>query len=288
MHMSKKKTNKRAKGPPICRDKHALYEAAVQEVNDDIRFMRRVFARHRGRPLQFLREDFCGTAALATRWVSMNAQHRAIGVDIDPEPLDWGLRHHIHLAGEAGRRLKLIRADVLACHRPAAEAICAFNFSYFLFKTRERLRAYFASARKALKKDGMLFMDAFGGLKVMTTNKDVRSIPDAHDPFGLPMATYIYEWEHSHFDVLTHDLTCHIHFELQDGSRLNRAFTYNWRLWSLPELREILLEAGFDRVEIYTHGWDSEGESDNNWRLRKHFENEDGWLAYLVGIKDGK
>jgi len=282
--MSKQK-KQRLKTPEICRDKHTLYEAAVQEVNDDIRFMRRVFSRHRGRPLRFLREDFCGTAALATRWVSINKEHRAMGVDIDPEPLDWGLRHHIHAAGEAGRRLHLVRSDVLTCHRPAAEAICAFNFSYFMFKSREDLRAYFASARKSLKKDGMLFMDAFGGLKAMMTNKDVRKIPKPRDSYGQPVAPYIYEWEHAHFDVLTHDLTCYIHFELKDGTRMNRAFTYHWRLWTLPELREIMIEAGFDRVEIYTHGWDRHGQSNNQWKLRQHFENEDGWLAYLVGIK---
>ncbi|HMP89872.1 MAG TPA: class I SAM-dependent methyltransferase [Kiritimatiellia bacterium] len=286
--MPKGNSKNRLNAPPICHDKHALYEAAVQEVDDDINFMRRTFKRHRARPLRFLREDFCGTAKLSARWVSMHPEHRAMGVDIDPEPLDWGLRHHVHQAGEAGKRLKLVRADALMCRRPAAEAICAFNFSYFLFKTRENLRAYFASARKSLQKDGMLFMDAFGGLQAMTTNKDVRSIPDARDAFGNPMATFIYEWEHAHFDVLTHNLDCHIHFELNDGTRLDRAFTYNWRLWTLPEVREILFEAGFDRVEIYTHGWDSEGQSDNTWRLRKHYENEDGWLAYIVGIKDGR
>jgi SAM-dependent methyltransferase len=284
MRMSKKILRKKPK-PFICRDKHALYEAAVQEVNDDIKFMRRVYNRHNKRPLILLREDFCGTAVLATRWISINPAHRAIGVDIDPEPLDWGLRHHVHAAGKSGHRLKLIRSDVLACHKPKADAICAFNFSYNLFKTREQLRAYFASARKSLNNDGLLFLDAFGGLAAMTTNKDVRSIPDAVDQFGRPIAPFIYEWEHAHFDVLTHDLTCHIHFELNDGTRMDRAFTYHWRLWTLPELREILIEAGFDEVEIYTHGFDDLGESDSQWKMRKHYENEDGWLAYIVGIK---
>lgn len=284
--MSRTRPTSRRPAPPLCRDKHLLYEAAVQEVDDDIRFMRRIYARHHGRPLAFLREDFCGTAKLAARFVSMNPSHHALGVDIDPEPLDWGLRHHVHRTGEAGLRLKLLRDDVLAVHRPAADAVCAFNFSYFLFRTRESLRAYFTSARRSLKSDGLLFLDAFGGLASMTTTKDTRSIPDGHDPDGHPLPPYIYEWEHAHFDVLTHHLTCHIHFELKDGSRLDRAFTYHWRLWSLPELRELLLEAGFDRVEIYTHGFDDMGESDSRWRQRKHYENEDGWLAYLVAIKD--
>ncbi len=285
----KRKNTRVKKQPEVnCRDKHMLYEAAVQEVDDDIRFMRRIYLKHRKRDLAFLREDFCGTAALATRFVSMNRKHRALGVDIDPEPIDWGLRHHVHRAGKAGLRLNLVCSDVLDCHRPAADAVCAFNFSYFLFRTRDSLRAYFASARKSLKPDGLLFLDAFGGLAAMTTTKDVRSIPDGRDAEGRKLSPYIYEWEHAHFDVLTHHLDCHIHFELNDGSRMDKAFTYNWRLWSLPEIREILLEAGFSRVEIYTHGFDDMGESDSRWRLRKHYENEDGWLAYIVGIKDPK
>ena len=32
---------------------------------------------------------------------------------------------------------------------------------------------------------------------------------------------------------------------------LRRAFQYNWRLWSIPELREMLLAAGFHSV----HAW---------------------------------
>ncbi len=269
----------------ICRDRHILYEAAVQEVDDDIRFMRRVFKQHRGRAIRFIREDFCGTARLAARWVVMDPNHQAMGVDIDPEPLEFGRRFHLPSIGDAALRLSLVEADVMACHRPAADAICAFNFSYFLFKSREALRGYFASAHRALKRDGLLFLDAFGGLAAMTTNKDVRSIPDARHPQGPRIAPFIYEWEHAHFDVLTHDLTCHIHFELENGDRIERAFTYHWRLWTLPELRELLLEAGFNRVEIYTHGWDREGMANNRWRLRKRYENEDGWLAYLVGIK---
>ena len=267
-------------------DKHMLYEAAVQEVTDDIRFMRRIFRKHRARPLRFLREDFCGTASLACKWVSMNPEHTAMGVDIDPEPLDWGLRHNVHTIGKAGERLNLVRGDVLEVHTPRADAVCAFNFSYFLFKTRDQLRAYFASARKSLKKDGILFLDAYGGMASTTTNRDVRSIPDGVDVYGQPIPTYIYEWEHAHYNVVNHDLKAHIHFEFTDGTRIDRAFTYDWRLWTLPEIRELLLEAGFDRVEIYIHGFDENGEGDDKWVRRDHYENEDGWLAYVVGIKD--
>ena len=42
---------------------------------------------------------------------------------------------------------------------------------------------------------------------------------------------------------ITHATTCHIHFKFPDGSKLKKAFTYEWRLWTAPEIRELLLVA---------------------------------------------
>ena len=281
--MSSKK--KKTTSPVITSDKHVLYEASVQAVEHEIGFMRRIFRHHRHRDLLHLREDFCGTALLSANWVKMNAGHRALGVDIDPEPLDWGLRHHIHPLADAGRRLQLVNANVLDCAKPLTDAVCAYNFSYYLFKQREDLRAYFVHARRCLKPDGLLFLDAFGGLEAMQRAKDTRVVSDATDPFGRKIAPFTYEWEHADFDTLSHDITCHIHFVLKNGRRMEKAFTYHWRLWTLPELREILTEAGFTRVEIYTHGWTRNGEGNNNYIQRKRYENANGWLAYIVGVK---
>jgi SAM-dependent methyltransferase len=282
--MSKPKTKAKSK-PTITRDKHALYEASVQDVTHEMNFLSRIFRGHRQRELRLLREDFCGTALLCANWVKRHPENLALGIDIDPEPLDWGLRHHIHPLGEKGRRVTLVQNDVLKVHRPLADLTCAHNFSYFLFKTRDLLRHYFKSAYRSLKPDGIFVLDAFGGLETMTRTKDTRKVNGAEDAFGNPIAPFTYEWEHAHFDVLTHDLTCHIHFVLANGRRLNRAFTYHWRLWTLPEIRELLLEAGFPKVEIYTHGWSRQGEGNSNYLQRKRYENANGWLAYLVAVK---
>ena len=66
---------------------------------------------------------------------------------------------------------------------------------------------------------------------------------------------------------------------------INKAFTYDWRLWTLPEIQEILVEAGFSTAEVYLHDFNDEGESDEIFRLRKTYENTQGWVAYVVGIK---
>ncbi|TPW14976.1 MAG: hypothetical protein FD129_982, partial [bacterium] len=87
------------------------------------------------------------------------------------------------------------------------------------------------------------------------------------------------------FNVVDHRILCHIHFRFRDGSRLRRAYTYDWRFWSLPELKEVMLEAGFRKVETHLHGWDKTGGSDGVFRVRTRSDNAESWLAYVVGIR---
>jgi hypothetical protein len=40
------------------------------------------------------------------------------------------------------------------------------------------------------------------------------------------------------------------------------AFVYEWRLWSVPELRDAMDEAGFSKTQVYAKladAWDDEG-----------------------------
>ena len=69
----------------------------------------------------------------------------------------------------------------------------------------------------------------------------------------------------------------------RDGTKMRNAFTYDWRLWTLPELRELLLDAGFATVDVYTEGWDDdEDDTDGIFRKRKWFDNQSAWVAYVV------
>jgi len=56
-------------------------------------------------------------------------------------------------------------------------------------------------------------------------------------------------------------------------------------MWSIPELRELMAEAGFKTTHVYTHGWTDDGEGDGIYKRVTHFDNEDAWIAYLVGAK---
>ena len=57
--------------------------------------------------------------------------------------------------GEPGDRVKLYCQDVRKPVREKVDVIGAFNFSYWVFVTRDEMRAYFAHVKRGLKKDGV-------------------------------------------------------------------------------------------------------------------------------------
>ncbi len=235
--------------------------------------LRRTFENRRGRPPRVLREDFCGTAALACAWVADHGEHRAFGVDIDPEPLAWGRRHNLaRLRPGQAERVRLLRGDVLHVRTPPADVLVAFNFSYFLWKTRPELVRYFRCARRRLRRGGLFVIDAYGGPEAQEPREERRA-----------MGGFTYVWDQDRFDPISHATTCFIHFEFPDGSRLARCFRYDWRLWTLPELRELLVEAGFGDVEVYWEGTDRRTNEPNGVYTRRRVAPPDpAWVAYVA------
>ncbi len=70
-------------------DKYILYGEAVQTPQDDARFLARYFKTRFRRPLRVLREDFCGTANILTEFVMLHKDNRGIGIDLDPDNVEW-------------------------------------------------------------------------------------------------------------------------------------------------------------------------------------------------------
>lgn len=268
-------------------DRHVLYENAVQGVDGQLDMLARMFRRSRGRRMERFREDFCGTAQLACHWVTRSPRFRAWGVDLDYEPLNWCRTHRIPRLGPAADRLTLVQADVLTAHTPRTDLIGAFNFSFNVFKERGLLLAYLRAARQALAPDGLLVLDEFGGPESHADATDKRRIRDGLAPDGTPLQAYTYVWEQERYNPLTHHIRCHIHFRFKDRSQLQRAFTYDWRLWTLPELRDTLLEAGFKHVDFYLQGWDEDRREPNGiFRRRTSLPDEwESWYAYVVAEK---
>ena len=68
-----------------------------------------------------------------------------------------------------------------------------------------------------------------------------------------------------------------------DGTKLRKAFTYDWRLWTIPEIRECLADAGFRRSHVYWEGTDhATGEGDGTFRRTTVGEACGGWIAYIA------
>lgn len=241
-------------------DRHALYEIAVQQ---PLLILDLIENRFNGEPL-VLREDFCGTANLASTWVANHPRRRrAIAIDSDSKVLAYAERRHRRSLGAAANRLRLIEGDVMRC-AAKADVIASLNFSHFIYKTRRELLKYLRHARRCLASGGMMLLDLYGGPGAMAPGIDER-------PFG----DFTYLWEQASYDPLTAVVRNHIHFRFPDGSERRRAFTYDWRLWTLAELREAVIEAGFRDIEVWYEG----GEA---------FERDidtaeyDAWVAYLI------
>jgi len=261
-------------------DRHRLYELSVQCPEAEVDFIDQNYRRLRGRSARLLREDFCGTASVCCEWVRRRKTNRAIGVDIDGDVLGWGrARNLARLSPHEATRTSLLQEDVLSVVTPAPDVIAAMNFSYWLLKDRSALKRYFERVRQSLKDGGIFFLDAYGGYDSYRVITEERTI------VGDGME-FVYVWEQELYDPISGRLVCHIHFDFVDGSRLTRAFSYDWRLWSLPEIRELLEEAGFSRVTCYWQGWCEDGSPDGVFVPAEVGEPDAGWIAYLTAEKD--
>lgn len=259
-------------------DRHRLYQRSVQDVEAEIDFVEQTWAELRQRPAVFLREDFCGTANTACEWVIRDDDHQAVGIDLDREVLEWGrLNRLTQLDEEQLERIELLNEDVLQTRPGLADIILAMNFSYYLFLTRDDLREYFINVLDGLVADGILFLDAYGGYEAPMVITESRECQDEDGNL------FTYIWDQASFNPINSCMNCQIHFEFPDGSRMEKAFSYQWRLWTLPEIREILYEAGFSRVDVYWEGTDEEiNEGNGIYTPSETGDADPGWVCYIV------
>lgn len=268
----KGKKNKPGRFTAATADKHILYELSVQNVVDEVKFLDETYEDLRSRPARTLREDFAGTTAAACEWVKTRDDCQAFAVDIDPEVLDWGRARHVDkLSPEQQQRIELIVGDVVEAKTPLSDIIIAFNFSYFIFKTRDTLRAYFENARRNLQPDGIFMLDCFGGSEAYEESEEETKQDD-----------FTYIWDQHAFDPVSGDIHCYIHFKFPDGTKMREAFSYDWRLWTLPEIRELLAEAGFSKSTVYWEGSDEDGDGNDEYRPAERGDSDPAWIAYIV------
>lgn len=274
----KKKRKRTPKYTAATADRHELYQLAVQSPETDIEFLAKTYKKIRGRKAKHMREDFCGTALLCSHWVQQGDDYTAEGFDLDAEPIGWGKEHNLAPLGDAAQRISLHLADARDAGDKQPDVRIAQNFSYFIFMKRAELLDYFKKVRASLAPGGIFVMDLFGGDESISILEEERKIEEG----------FTYVWDQAVFYPGTHEYHCNIHFHFKDGSKLKNAFTYVWRFYSMPELKDLLAEAGFGEIHSYfeeTDDDDEDGDGNGEFRLDetgKTSQDCAGWIAYLV------
>lgn len=254
-------------------DPRQLYEESVQEPSFELRFIDRLYRQRNGRVPALLREDFCGSAAVSAAWVRRRPGNVAVGVDLDKSVLQWAQSRHVDpMRASQQRRITLKMGNVLTTGSPPSDVLLALNFSYSVFKERAQLLKYFRACRSRLAPKGLLLVDAYGGSEAHLEIEEVRH-----------MMGYTYVWHQASYNPVSGHVLNHLHFRFPDGSEHRKAFTYDWRLWSIPELRDVLADAGFRRTAVYWEGTDHrEGTGNGRFTQTQRGEACEGWVAYIV------
>ncbi|MFN0243921.1 MAG: class I SAM-dependent methyltransferase [Planctomycetota bacterium] len=220
-------------------DKYDLYELCVQSPTELIPLL---VAAHGGDP-RVLGEDFSGTALLSRMWSASSPLRSAIAVDHDAAVL---------ARARGAPRVTCVTGDVRDATRPdahGADVIFAGNFSIGEIAERPELLRYLRHCRARLHADGVFVCDTYGGSTSLRPGalERARFAPDG--------ARVRFTWEQRAADPLTARVVDALHFRVERAGEvvldLPDAFVYRWRLWTVPELSDALLEAGFRDVEVW-------------------------------------
>jgi hypothetical protein len=258
-------------------NKYELYELSVQSPKMHIESFNSMYKEITGESPHHLREDFCGTFLFSTEWVKAHDQNTALAVDLDPEPTAYGKKKHwSRLSPSQKKRVQVVNANVLKT-TAKKDLIVACNFSFCIFKQRELLLKYLKSCVKSLNSKGCLILELAGGPGMIAPLRESKTVRVG------PNKKFKYIWHQKSFDPITHDALFSIHFKFQDGSSLKDAFIYDWRMWTIPEVRELMKEAGFKKSCVY---WESEhkGQGTGEFVQMNKGDNAYSWIAYIVGV----
>ncbi|RZS03048.1 hypothetical protein BHM03_00033177 [Ensete ventricosum] len=247
-------------------------------------------------------------------WLRSDPRRTAIGVDLDLEALNWCLENNLNKVGGDGcSRFSLLHGNVLrpqeAClvkHQvedlvkdlalcdkngaseavttnerddsevqgcftyasmkfdalPNRDIVCAFNYSCCCLQKRKDLVLYFKHAFNALSKKGGIFvMDLYGGVSSECKLRLRRRF--------------------SNFTVSP----------VLDVIR--SIFFFLW-VWSLPEIKDCLEEAGFGSIHVWIRKMPDTTDNQNSeeftvsrdvkYEKVASFQQQDAWNAYIVSV----
>jgi SAM-dependent methyltransferase len=261
-------------------DKYLYYENSVQTPEDHVKIYNRMFLDIRNRKACSLREDFCGTFLISCEWVKSDPERTAIGLDLDPEPVEYGMKKGFKkLSANEKKRVQVKLQDVCVPTKQKFDIIGAANFSFNIFKTREQLKKYFMAAKQSLKSDGIFNLELAGGAGFIDNGREQKT----WNVKGI--GRYTYYWDQKSFDPINHHGLYSIHFKTPDGVMHRDCFVYDWRIWTIPELKDLMLECGFKNVAVYWESCDEDGNGTDEYVHMEQGDNAHAWIAFVVGIK---
>jgi hypothetical protein len=274
-----KQAPKKKKSLAKTADKFVCYQKSVQAADHEVEFFIRAYRDCYGKTPYSLREDFCGTFAICCEWVKTDRRRTAVGVDYCDDTLQWGRANNLaKLSDTQQKRIRLIQQDVRKRNRPQVDVLSAQNFSFWIFKTRAEVVEYFKIARSNLNAEGIMLMDMMGGGECYSEGHvDKRKVKKGKKGFS-------YHWTQVSYNPINHDAEFNISFKFADGSWMKEAFVYKWRFWTIPEVREMLAEAGFSNSVVY---WDMEEDEDKDsvWEQADEAPSDPSWICYIVAQK---
>lgn len=257
----------------------SLYQQAVQHPLAEAFFLCNVYEQYNDcqQPVT-LREDFCGSAAISLGWIMADPNRKAIAIDNDPPTIDFAQQQINDQLGHAAKAISLICDDVQKVTMPKADIIASMNFSTLIYHDRSSLFAYFKQSLANLNEGGIFVMDLFGGPGAMQASMQSRPMSDEHGQ------SFTYQWEQKSFDCMTHRIDCRIHFTLADGTQRQDAFVYDWRLWSIPEILELLNKAGYSNCQVWCDTFDADHkQSDGQYVPIDELASREDWVVYITG-----
>jgi hypothetical protein len=237
-------------------EKYYFYEKSVQNVDFEVDFLELLYKKFFLTTPQIFREDFSGSSLLSLEY-SKRFSQKAFCIDLDPEPLNFGKKR-------ANKWMTFCQEDVVQT-KVQANIIAAFNFSYCIFKKRSELLKYFINVKKTLLKEGFFILDFFGGNEAFLEIRESKKISKEET----------YYWECEKFNALNQEGIFSIHYKKKSQPIEKRVFSYDWRLWSPVELRDLLEESGFKNISFYL-------EEDDEYVLKQEETMEGCFLGYLV------
>ncbi|RDX82303.1 hypothetical protein CR513_36921, partial [Mucuna pruriens] len=221
---------------------------------------------------------------LKSKLVKMDPQELVSNISLsqNEEGMQTGVPESDAPTGSVAQDDKLTKRNITL---PGRDIVCAFNYSCCCLHKRADLVLYFKHARDALSTEGGIFvMDVYGGSSSEHKLRLQRRFPN-----------FTYVWEQAEFDIIQRKTRISLHFHMKKEQRkLRHAFSYSWRLWTLPEIRDCLEEAGFRSVHFWVREMPDSTEimrtegfgAGKNVKYEEvtSFQQQDSWNAYIVGV----